>query len=416
MSALNVSEERIGRLQLNIAVTSWSIAITSVAAMVLPVLNGIWEGCQLTYSQVTILQGLFALIVALGEVPAGILADLIGYRRVLIVSGLLAFAGAFVYCLACDFPTFLLAEALFAFSICLSSGCREALVYESLREQGQKDGYDRIWGRIRCIGFIVMALSCMFAGTLAEHLDARVILALVCLSFAVSAPLQWMLTEPVRSKQRFKAGEFAALCRVCLVEKRLLVWWLLFAAFLTTANQAGLWLQQPYFVHHNGLSLKAIGLVFAAGHCLAAFGSWLAPRLKSTPLLFRLLLANALVAFGYLLMGSLVSSWSFGFFYLLQLARGFNGVLFSSEINRVAHKSIRATTLSVCNMLWSATYGLLSLGTGTLAVSFGIPALYTGIGVVTLVGGSILLLIRLGIFEQEEQLEVVPAFDEAVGQ
>lgn len=156
-------------------------------------------------------------------------------------------------------------------------------------------------------------------------------------------------------------------------------------------------------------------MVFAVGHCIAAVGSSLAPRLNHIRLTLRLTLAILLVASGYLLMGGLVGGLSFGFFFLLQLARGFNGVLFSSEINKIAHKSARATTLSISNMLASAIYGFVSLGTGSFAASFGIPTLYVVVGIATMLGGLLFLLVK-GYSVQEAVIgDLETAFDEAVG-
>lgn len=415
MKSADVVVGRTAGLQLNSAVICWTMCLNATSAMLLPVLNTIWDECEIGYSQVTELQGFFAIAVALGEVPGGIVADLFGFRRALIASQLLAFVAALIYCLAQDYQVFLLAEMFFALSFCLSSGCREAIIFESLKELGQENLYERVWGRIRSISFFVMAGSTVVSGAIAYLLGGRIILICLCVVFAANVPLQWLLVEPARTRPRFDVHQFVGVCRWCLFDKRLLAWWLLFAAFLTASNQMGLWLQQPYFIQHNGLSLQMIGVVFAVGHCIAAVGSSLAPRLNHIRLTLRLTLAILLVASGYLLMGGLVGGLSFGFFFLLQLARGFNGVLFSSEINKIAHKSARATTLSISNMLASVLYGVVSLGTGSFAASFGIPTLYVAVGIATMLGGLLFLLVKCNSVQEAVIGDLETAFDEAVG-
>lgn len=403
MSIAEGSQGREVRLRRNLLVVLWTMVLHASSAMMVPVLNTIWAECQLSYSQVTVLQGFFAFILAGGEIPGGIVADVFGYRRALIISHLLAFAAALLYCFADSFAEFLLAEAFFGLSFCLVSGCREALIYDSLKELEQEGRYDYVWARIKTVILVVMAVSSAVAGPLAAWLGYRSVLVLLAIFFGLSVPLQWMVVEPVRIRARFSPVQFVAILRFCLFERRFLAWWLLFAAFLTTANQAGLWLQQPYFLQECKLPLVSIGLIFAVGHLLAAFGSWIAPRVNQVALAWRIVMAVVLVAAGYLLMGSLVTVWSIGFFYLLQLARGFNGVLFSTEINKIAHPSARATTHSIGNMLAALSYGAISMETGNYAANSSISSLYLLVGVTTLLGGLVFIFARRGCSKRNEQ-------------
>lgn len=94
MRSVDSIDGRAAWLQLNISVICWTMCFSATSAMMLPVLNTIWAACQLGYSQVTTLQGFFAIVVALGEVPGGVLADVFGFRRALITGHILAFIAA----------------------------------------------------------------------------------------------------------------------------------------------------------------------------------------------------------------------------------------------------------------------------------------------------------------------------------
>ena len=91
--------------------------------------------------QIGLAEGIFHVVSLLGEVPSGMAADLLGRRRTLVVSGLLAAASSLTMANARHFVVICAAMGLSALSYNLMSGTREAILYDSLKQAGQEDRY-----------------------------------------------------------------------------------------------------------------------------------------------------------------------------------------------------------------------------------------------------------------------------------
>ncbi len=93
-----------------------------------------WAGLSLKH--VFLLNAWFMLCCFLLEVPTGTVADYLGRKVSIALSGLVAALGASVYVSAPSLPTFVLAELLLAAAFTLQSGAVEALAYDSLKVSG----------------------------------------------------------------------------------------------------------------------------------------------------------------------------------------------------------------------------------------------------------------------------------------
>lgn len=94
-----------------------------------------WAG--LTLKHVFLLNAWFMLCCFLLEVPTGTVADYLGRKTSIALSGLVAAAGALVYVSAPSLPRFILAEFLLATAFTLQSGAVEALAYDGLQAAGR---------------------------------------------------------------------------------------------------------------------------------------------------------------------------------------------------------------------------------------------------------------------------------------
>ncbi len=96
-----------------------------------------WAG--LTLKHVFLLNAWFMLCCFLLEVPTGTVADYLGRKTSIALSGLVAAAGALVYVSAPSLPRFILAEFLLATAFTLQSGAVEALAYDGLQAAGRSE-------------------------------------------------------------------------------------------------------------------------------------------------------------------------------------------------------------------------------------------------------------------------------------
>lgn len=91
--------------------------------------------------QVGAAEGIFHVVSLLAEVPSGMAADLLGRRRVLALSGVVAALAALLMAFEQNFLWVCASMALSALAYNLVSGSQEALVYDSLKEAGQSERF-----------------------------------------------------------------------------------------------------------------------------------------------------------------------------------------------------------------------------------------------------------------------------------
>lgn len=95
-------------------------------------------------AQAGVAEGFFHVVSMCCEIPSGMLSDMMGRRKTLILSGIISAAGSFCMIAADCFWMILIAMGLNAFSYNLVSGTREALTYDSLLEGGQEEWYLKV--------------------------------------------------------------------------------------------------------------------------------------------------------------------------------------------------------------------------------------------------------------------------------
>lgn len=91
--------------------------------------------------QVGAAEGVFHVVSLLAEVPSGMAADLLGRRRVLALSGVVAALSGLLMAFEQNFLWVCVAMGLSALAYNLVSGTQEALVYDSLKEVNQTDRF-----------------------------------------------------------------------------------------------------------------------------------------------------------------------------------------------------------------------------------------------------------------------------------
>jgi MFS family permease len=132
-----------------------------------PVFTILFLDYGLTLEQFALLNAAWAATIVLLEVPSGALADTIGRRNLLIITGVLMVIEMILLCFAPRgnpqllFAIFLGNRILSGAAEACASGADEAIAYDSLKEQGDVGDWPRVLEiqmRMQSIGFII-ALS-----------------------------------------------------------------------------------------------------------------------------------------------------------------------------------------------------------------------------------------------------------------
>lgn len=106
------------------------------------------QAAGLSVFEITLIESVSMTLSFAFEIPWGVLADRIGYRRTMIVCSLLFFVSKIVFWQAQDFPGFLLERVLLAVVVSGLSGVDASILYLSCDE----DDSQRVFGIWQALG------------------------------------------------------------------------------------------------------------------------------------------------------------------------------------------------------------------------------------------------------------------------
>ena len=318
----------------------------------------------LSLTQILLLQGIFSAATLLLDYPAGYVSDRLGYRCALNIASLLGIAGWGIYTVAGSFGAVLLAEILLGMSLSFISGSDSALLYETLRAEGEEHTYARHEGRMNGFGQFGEAAGALLAGVIYAYapmlpflLQVGVWIAALCVTRGLSDTPRVRAT-PTRSH----LAEAFATARYAFRDNRHLRYTILLNTVLGISSFFPVWLIQPY-MQHSGVPLGWFGPIWAGANltvALCALASHRVHRLLGDRNM--VLLFVGLVAAGYFGLGVSAGVWGFLFYYLLTCMRGLRGPMMLEHTQGESASANRAATLS----LQSVSFRLLFVCTGPL--------------------------------------------------
>jgi hypothetical protein len=332
-----------------------------------PIFVPLLQGHGLSMNQVLQTQALFALTVALFEVPSGYIADLWGRRRAMIAGGMFSAAGFLCLLQADSFVDFLIYEVVLGIGVSLVSGADLALLYDTevyLQEQGSGSGAGAGKSLSRLIA--VEAAASGIAGVVASllliwSLDAVVLAQAIIglMPLLLSLALVEVPRPTIESSHR---GNARSIMDLLLFGKPVVLWTAFAITVFGLLALYVFWIYQKYW-ESQGIPIEWYGYIWAAlaitvsvsARYAGALEEWLGTRAV-------LLIVGALPLLGLLGM-ALGAGWigvMFGF--ALQVSRGLSMSLFYEALNRRVPGQFRATVNSMVSLAVRAVF----IGTGPL--------------------------------------------------
>ncbi|MBQ7886013.1 MAG: MFS transporter [Clostridia bacterium] len=180
-------------------------------------LGGVWvlllASRGFSMVEIGIAEGVFHIASLMFEIPSGVLSDVFGRKRSLVLSKLMGLISSLLMVVSQGLGGVCLSLVFGAFGYNFESGAREALAYDSLKEQGEEDAYlryssvDMTIYRVGSAGASLLAgLSLLIGYKAANLLDAA--MDLICLLIALG--LREVRLEPVENEEH--AGKRIARC------------------------------------------------------------------------------------------------------------------------------------------------------------------------------------------------------------
>jgi MFS family permease len=170
------------------------------ARFFIPVLALFYIASQVPIEQFALIMSVFSLATLLLEIPRGVLADLLGKKKTLLVSRFLYIIEIFIIAFFNGFWPFLIAKIISGFGVSLSSGTGEAFLYDTLKRLKRENDYEKINGKLGTITNISGAFVFLIGGFLFSinyKLPALVSLPFIIIGFL----LTFYYTEPYKNKR-----------------------------------------------------------------------------------------------------------------------------------------------------------------------------------------------------------------------
>ena len=354
----------------------------------MPILFLFYKENGLATQDLFLLKAAYSFSIVVLEVPSGYMGDVWGRKASLILGSVLGFIGFALYCLATGFWTFLICEIILGIGQSFISGSDSALLYDSLQAAKKEKDYLKIEGKMISAGNFAEAVAAPL-GVLIAMASLRTPFFFQTLVAFAAVPAALTLVEPARKKMtgHTSLSQVFAIVRFALKEHHGLRATILYSSAMGTATLTMAWFVQPYFAY-LALPLVFYGILIPALNLFTGFISIHAWKVEQK--LGRVLVMICIavgIGGGYLLMGITGSMAGLLFLFIFYGVRGVATPVLRNQINEITPSDIRATVLSVRNLMIRLAFAGLGPLLGWQADRAGVPSALIHAGLFFLVGG-----------------------------
>ncbi len=348
---------------------------------------GIWIFYYLrftNYAGIGIIESVLIITLTLAEIPTGAIADLFGKKRTLILAFLLETIGSFMMAVAPNFQVLVLSVFVMCVGGAFYSGTIDALVFDTLKENGQEETYDKKISNINTISLITPAI-CGALGGFMYKINPTLPFYANTFGYLLGFVTSFFLIEPHIDTVKFSFRNFVNQTGQGLKElfknyeiKKQTILLLSIGFFIVIASE-----MLDYFLGFEfGFNEIEFGILWSIIFIISAMASQLTPLLRK---IFKengaIILTGIIMAITFLIspfIGLIFGGISLALRSSLQ---GIFGNLASITINNNTESKFRATTLSTFNMIKNIPYILSAYFIGSISdkLSAKTTAFYLGI-------------------------------------
>jgi len=355
----------------------------------------------LTLVQISLLESVVIGMIFLMEVPTGVLADKVGRKWSIATATFLLMCAEFLFIFARDFGWYIVISLFTGTAFAFASGAVEAMVYDSLPEEGRDHAMKRAMGRVNSMGQIAFFISPIIGAIIIDDASPEKFIpaiALTVLALFIGLMVSFTLREPSNDwdvEKQSALSLFRDGISLLVNNQRLrrltliIIFTVPFTGTLVTTLAA------PYLVQ-NAVSPFVVGIVMSVGHLLGAFAQHYAYKIEEwlgqqTAIAVLILLPGMMYWILALVAGPVLTVLVVIFMY------GTNDMkapLFSAYQNELIASKNRATVLSLINMFVSLFVAIGAPIYATLAQQSLVLA-FVVMGGVIMIAGVVLRVYRL---------------------
>lgn len=318
----------------------------------------------------------FWLLVAVLQAPTGALADHIGRKRILAISGVLYAFTILGFGFAQNYWMLFADYVLWAVAQSTRSGADSALVYDSLRLAGREAEFPRIAGRGFAIDTFSMLCSLVAGALLAEVVGMALVIQVSAIPplLAIVVALT-MIEPPTEHEERHYWANLKAGLSFSWRHPEVR-YTLLMGSVLAAGVFGPVVLMQPFLIKHSvatglyGVYQAPLRLLTMGG---AIFAFRLVNRFGVTAILVT---ACTTIIAGYLALAGIDMQLAFVLFALPAIFQGINKPVIDGYLNDRIPSNRRATVLSVMQLYFALQIMLVEPALGILTDDISLTAAF----------------------------------------
>ena len=255
----------------------------------------------LTLAEFAVIDGFSYIFQLAFEIPFGMLADRIGYKKTLVLSNGVYLLSKIVFWQAHSFATFLLERFLFSIALAGLSGVDSSILYLSAGDENSQ----KVFGRAGAFGNAGMLTGCLiFTLFLSNNYDATALGTVI--TFAIAFVLSFFIKDVKESSPKEdipSLHRLTGILKLTLKDRRFLLF-ILAEAMLSYATWAvSVMLNQTKYIS-LGLTEQHIGWIEIAFSALAITGAWSASLTKKLGFRKFMVTGMVIIALSAIVMGT----------------------------------------------------------------------------------------------------------------
>lgn len=155
-----------------------------------------WRSRGISVVETVYLEAIYAVTIAILEVPSGFWADIWRRKDLIILSQILSVLEIMILIFAKSFFMFALVMVVAAISGALRSGSTNALIYDTLIEVERENEFEKVIGRVKAFGYSSHMIAALMGGFLAHEYGLIINYKVSIISGLISLSMAIFLTEP----------------------------------------------------------------------------------------------------------------------------------------------------------------------------------------------------------------------------
>jgi MFS family permease len=329
--------------------------------LIMPIIVVFYQANGLSMREVLLLQSAYSIAIILLEIPSGYFSDVLGRKPTITIGCVLCFLGLLTYALTSGFWGFLIAELTIGLGASFMSGTDSALLYDSLVEMGKEQQFKKIEGRRVAVTNFSEGIAGIVGGMLAV-INLRAPFFTEAGVIFLSIPIALSLVEPTRHKYQSKEGTWRGIMKIVkysLHDHKEVKWLIFYSGVANAATLTAVWFVQPY-LQFVGLPLLYFGWMWAALNIsVGLFSLWAHKYEEGLGRKASLVSLIFLAFIAYLLVGFSQSFFAIAYLFIFYFVRGISVPVLTDYVNQIITSDLRATVLSVKNLVSRALFAVL---------------------------------------------------------